>query len=327
MTKAPSVIFAVGCLVHLCAMVGNVSADEPTTAWKNPIKKLGYLNSQLVEVSPFVLNDRLYLLENHQGFIDYPDAGPTDHTDKGCVRIRDVATGELIAEILPHHSFGTAVVWDDTVYVFAADYSMHPHKREAKQITLVTSKDLTDWSEPQTVMKGENDEILYNLAACKDPDRFVLLYETNDPRWPAFTFKFCESTDLKTWRLIPDALYGTNKYVGGPALYFADGWYYCLYLEALGGIRYETRIARSRDLKTWEEAPADRPFLTFDPEHRNLPRRPPELPETNASDPELCYFDGKTIIYFTGGDQQVCGDLQHAEFNGTPQDLFEKFFE
>ena len=87
-----------------------------------------------------------------------------------------------------------------------------------------------------------------------------------------------------------------------------------------------TRITRSRDLKHWEDAPADRPFLTFDRSKKNLPLRPPALEEKNASDAEVCYFRGKTLVYFTGSDQQVAGDLQRAEFAGTPRELFESFF-
>jgi len=32
-------------------------------------------------------------------------------------------------------------------------------------------------------------------------------------------------------------------------------------------------------------------------------------------------------VYFNGGDQQTCGDLQQAEFNGTPQQLLERFYD
>src|SRR5690606_15455544 len=33
-----------------------------------------------------------------------------------------------------------------------------------------------------------------------------------------------------------------------------------------------------------------------------------------------------TLVYYTGGDQQLCGDLQRAEFLGTPRELLEHFF-
>lgn len=313
-----------GLWLAVLSVVGH--CQESSLPWHNPIRKLGYLQSPLVEVTPFVFRDRLYLLENHQAFFDDPLAPPGANFEHDAVRVRDVATGELVSVALKKHGFGSVFVWEGRAYVYAADYGQGKPWRNATEVSLTISDDLKTWSPPRTILRAENGELIYNVAVCRGPDRFVLLYETNDARWPAFTFKYCSSTDLVSWQRIPDALYGTHKYVGGPALYCEGGWYYTLYLEALGGIQYETRIARSRDLIHWTDAPANRPFLTFDPNHKNLPRRPPELPETNASDAELCYFGGQTVIYFTGGDQQVCGDLQRAEFDGTPRELFERFF-
>ena len=40
----------------------------------------------------------------------------------------------------------------------------------------------------------------------------------------------------------------------------------------------------------------------------------------------MVYWKGKTLVYFTGGDQHAAGDLQWAEFEGTPRELFERFF-
>jgi alpha-L-fucosidase len=318
--------YLIAALLGALVLRGNcVSAAEPA-AWQNPLKKIGYLNSPLVETTPFVFRDRIYLLENHQAFFDDPNAAIGADFDKDAVRVRDVDSGELVSVALKRHGFGTAFVWKDRVYVLAADWGQGKPWRNATEVSLTWSDDLKSWSPPQTVLRAENQELIYNVAVCRGPDRFIMLYETNDSRWPAFTFKYCESDDLVHWKRIPNALYGTDKYVGGPALYYEAPWYYTLYLQSLGGIQYETRIARSQDLVHWQDAPADRPFLTFDPAKKNLPRRPPELPETNASDPELCYYRGKTIVYFTGGDQQVCGDLQRAEFVGTPRQLFEAFF-
>jgi alpha-L-fucosidase len=314
-----------GCILSI-SFASTMRAEEPSSPWQGPLQKNGYLGSPLVETTPFVFRGRLYLLENNQAFFDDPKLKLGEHFEKDELRIRDVETGKLISVALKNHGFGTAFVWNDKVYVFAASWGVGKPWRNATEVSLTTSDDLKTWSPPQTVLRAEGKEWIYNVAVCRGPDRFVLLYETNDARWPAFTFKYCESADLVHWKRIPGAFYGTNKYVGGPALYFEGGWYYTLYFEALGGIRYETRITRSKNLIDWQDAPEDRPFLTFDPTKKNLPRRPPELPETNASDPELCYFDGRTILYFTGGDQQVGGDLQRAEFAGTPQALFEAFF-
>jgi alpha-L-fucosidase len=125
---------------------------------------------------------------------------------------------------------------------------------------------------------------------------------------------------------VPGALYGTNKYVGGPALYFKGDTYYTLYLQSLGKGFYETRITRSRDLVNWEDAPDGRPVVTFQPENKVHPLRPDELRETNASDVEICAWQGKTIVYYTGGEQHYAGDLQYAEYPGTPQAFLEHFF-
>jgi alpha-L-fucosidase len=295
--------------------------------WKNPLVKKGYLNSPLVETTPFVFGDRLYLAENYQAFVDSLSKTLGADSEKDALRIRDVETGEIVSVALKEHSFGTVFVSGDRVYAFSAKNTRGKPWRTATSVSMVYSTDLRKWSEPRTVLEAEGVEQIFNVAVCRGPDRFVLLYETNDPKYPPFTFKYCESDDLVHWRRVPGALYGTDKYVGGPALYFEGGWYYTLYLQALPNTEYETRITRSRDLKYWTDAPPGRPVLTFDRAKKNLPLRPPGLHETNASDPELCYFKGKTIVYFTGSDQQVAGDLQRAEFDGTPRELFERFFE
>ncbi len=190
---------------------------------------------------------------------------------------------------------------------------------------MTSSKDLKKWTKPKIVVKASGDEFFFNTAVCKGKDTFVLLYETNDSRWKPFTLRYMESTDLKNWQPIPNALYGADKYVGGPALYYESGWYYTLYLESIEK-GYETRITRSQDLIHWEDAPQNQPFITFDATHKNIPLINPAISELNASDVELCYFDGKTILYFTGSDQTTAGDLQWATYEGTPAQLFAHFF-
>ncbi|MEI8062638.1 MAG: alpha-L-fucosidase [Verrucomicrobiota bacterium] len=203
-----------------------------------------------------------------------------------------------------------------------------------------SSDDLVKWTPPVTVIEAEGDEHLFNTAVCHDGHRFILLYETDDKQWTPFTFKYCESNDLVHWRRIPGAVYGREKYVGGPALYFEGGWFYTLYLQDLNGYSggtWETRVTRSRDLLHWEDAPVERPFLApdlsrvFTHQHRGLfadqqPSQPVQVREINASDAEICYWQGQTLVYFNGGDQQTCGDLQQAEFNGTPRELLERFY-
>ena len=310
----------------LLAGAAPARAQAVAAPWAHPLVKKGYLNSPLVETTPFVFHDRLYLAENYQAFVDSDTKALGADSEKDCLRIRDLETGRVVSVALTRHTFGSVFVHDGRAYAFASKYVPGKPWRTATSVSMTSSADLKTWSEPRVVLEAEPGEQIFNVAVCRGRDQFVLLYETNDPKYPPFTFKYCESDDLVSWRRIPGALYGTDKYVGGPALYHEGGWYYTLYLESLPKGEYETRVTRSRDLKHWQDAPPGRPFLTFDRTRKNLPLRPPDLHETNASDAELCYFRGKTIVYFTGSDQQVAGDLQWAEFEGTPRQLFEHFF-
>jgi len=141
-----------------------------------------------------------------------------------------------------------------------------------------------------------------------------------------FTFKYCESDDLVHWKRIPDAVYAIDKYVGGPALYFADGWYYTLYVNSLSCGHYDTRITRSRDLIHWHDAPEDRPVLSVVPTHIPDPTHP-EVFELSAADAELCYWQNKTIVYFHSGNQQGIATLQMAQFDGRPEELLAHYFD
>lgn len=295
------------------------------STWVNPIVKKGRLGSPLVESTPFVFNDKIYLLENNQRFWDVPGAKPGDFFHEDEVRIKDITTGKIVSVALKNHGFGTVLTHNGRVYVFAGNYGQGKPWRQMTEITMTSSADLKTWSEPVTVLKANSKEFFFNTAVCRGKDKFILLYETNDPAWKPFTFRYVESDDLVNWKEIPGAVYGKDKYVGGPALYYEGGWFYTLYLENIK-IGYETRITRSRDLIHWEDAPADRPFVTFDPMHRNIPLLNPGVAESNASDVELCYYNGQTILYFTGSDQTTAGDLQWATYNGKPQQLFEHFF-
>lgn len=293
--------------------------------WTNPIVYKGKLDSPLVEVTPFVFNERFYLLENWQKQWEYPEETDGSRFVEDEVRIRDVEADEIVSIPLVGHGLGMAFVRDDRTYVFAGNWGAEK-KWGITQITMLHSTDLKAWSEPQVVLEAEPNEKFFNVSVCRGDGRFIMLVESNDPAWPTFTFKYFESQNLENWTRIPDALYGVDKYVGGPALYYEGGFFYTLYLESLGDRYYETRVTRSRDLTVWQDAPESRPFATFDPENKVHSLRPANIRERNASDAEICYWRGKTRVYYTGGDQRYAGDLQHAEFDGTPRELLEAFY-
>ena len=266
---------------------------QPASSWKNPIVKKGYLHSPVCETTPFVFGGKLYRLESWQKYFDLPNTPPPGtqyHEDS--VRVCDVETNKVVSVALTNHGFASGFVWDGRMYVFSSSWGEGKPWRKASEIDMTSSADLIHWTPPVAVVHAEAGDTLYNVAVCRGRDSFVLLYETDNPKYVPFTFKYFSSPDLKNWTRVPDAFYGRDKYVGGPALYFYGDTYYTLYLQDLGG-KWETRITRSKDLVNWEDAPAGRAFLTFDPTHDHLPLRPPELKEDNASDAELCEWKGK----------------------------------
>ena len=240
--------------------------------------------------------------------------------------VGNLASGEIVSTPLTGHGLGMALVWEDKVYIFAGNWGREK-KWRIKNISMTCSSDLKTWSEPVEVLGSNIDEHFFNVSVCRADGRFVMLVESNDKSWPAFTFKYFQSDDLTHWTRIPDALYGREKYVGGPALYYFGDTFYTLYLQSLGSGCYETRVTRSKDLVHWQDAPTERPFVTFNPENTVHPIRPPEIREKNASDVEICEYQDTTYVFYTGGDQHVAGDLQLATYCSGPQELLEYFYE
>lgn len=312
-------------LANLSAYAGGAANSEQGPAERDLVRT-GVVPGAQLEATPFVFRDRLYRLENFRKQLETPDK-PVDYRfHEDGFRIRDVAKDRVISVPLLNHYFATAIVWNDRVYVFCCYLGEDEAWWHSREIRMISSDDLITWSAPKVLVRAAEGERLFNTAVCHDGQRFVLLYETDLKPWVKFTFKFMASTDLESWTPITDAVYGPDKYVGGPALYYAAPWYYVLYLEAMGEGCYDTHITRSKDLLTWQDAPANRPFLAHDPSHVPDPVRAPDVRELSASDAELCFFDGKTIVYFIGGDQQGISDLQQAEFDGPPEALLESFF-
>ncbi|GMW03122.1 MAG: hypothetical protein AMXMBFR84_42580 [Candidatus Hydrogenedentota bacterium] len=300
-------------------------AERAYPEWQNRLTKVGKLNSPLVEVTPFIFKGRRCLLENWQRQWEKIGSPDGDRFQEDQVRIRDLETDEIISVALTGHGLGMAFVWEGRVYVFAGNWGTEK-KWQIKAIEMTYSDDLIHWSEPRVVLRAGEGERFFNVSVCRGRDAFVLLVESDDARWPAFTFKYFTSDDLIDWTPVEHAQYGREKYVGGPALYFYGDYFYTLYLQSLGDGYYETRVARSKDLVHWQDAPVERPVVTYDPLQTVHEIRPPEIREKNASDVEIYEWEGKTYAYFTGGDQQVGGDLQLAVFEGSAQELLEHYF-
>ena len=311
-------------------------------AWQNH----RFIDSFGGEITPFTFKGRRYLLKN----ICYHWAGGVQRLDRlhedYCL-IRDVERDTVISHPLLNHYFATLTVYNDTAYIFASDYGWEkPGERIdpatwnytadwfRRKIDVICSRDLISWTPAQPAVWADPGERVYNNGVTRAADgKFYMVFENNDKRYPVFTCKFAVSEDLIHWTKIPGAIYGTDKYTGGPALYFEAPWFYLTYVNAVPdkerkpyGCYYDTRIARSRDLIHWEDAPADRPVLVPDFTHEVDPENHPGVMEINASDAEFEVLPGKVAVYWIGGDQHGVHDCQYAEIPGTRKELFESFF-
>jgi hypothetical protein len=232
--------------------------------------------------------------------------------------------GEILIEFGDGFTFGVPFVWDDVIHVYATVIE----KGDQDDIHVFRSGDMSTW-EHSVAVRGESER-LYNSTVCRAGDRFVMAYETNDDRWPAFTIKFAESDDLLNWTKIPiaQAIYGTDRYTACPSMRWVDGMYYLVCLEmpragtmAAGkgtpGWWFEEFGARSPDLLHWEPSPVN-PVLAPEADGSE---------NINTSDIDFCEFKGKTIVYYLWGSQtgEVAG-LSHAEYPGDVASWLQSWF-
>lgn len=250
------------------------------------------VRKDMCEVSPFIWQGRLCLLESHR-----PGAGGV-REDYNLV-IRDEETGDELAWFGEGYSLASAFVWRGKLRVFASRFENDTWN----DVTMFTSADVRTWTS-KVVVKQDPSERLFNSSVCRGREGFVMAYETNDPRSPAFTVKFARSKDLEEWKTVAESQLGADRYAACPTIRYADGWYYLLYLEhRTPRWRFETYIARSRDLASWELSPAN-PVL-----------EPAGLNDgINASDPDIVEFDGRTLLYYSVGDQLTWMNIKRAEY-------------
>lgn len=257
----------------------------------------------MVEVSPVVWKGRPCILE---GVRPAQGGGPQDHY----LEVRDLDTRETMAKFGEGYGLPCAFVQGDTFYAFAS----RNEDRDWNDVTMFWSNDLKTWKE--RVVVRQDNEHLFNSSVCAGPDGFVMAYETNDPKYPAFTIKFARSKDLMTWTKIPGAVFGADRYTACPCIRYVDGFYYMVYLEhRRPRWFFESYVARSKDLSAWEVG-AGNPVLT------------PDLGDegVNASDVDILEWDGRTQLYYNVGDQMTWGKVKRAVYEGPLGNLLAGYF-
>jgi len=305
--------------------------------WINSLIKKKRYDSPVVECTPVVWQNRLLVVELWQKHWDNPPGSVSD----SYVRVRDDQTDEILSTTMEGFGFASAFAWDETLYVFASKRVVSDDdsgNHDSHNTYMTSTRNLKDWTDPICIIEEEPGEMLYNQSVCHNGSEFIMAYESN--QGVPFTLKFARSGDLINWQKISGAIYGKDKYAACPAIRYARGYYYMLYLEWLKpDWCFETYLTRSRDLKDWQQAPHNpvikpdynhliHPDCLTEHEHNEEPGTlcPANGKEINASDPDLVKWKGKTRVYFTGGCQHWGGCLQHAEFDGNLLEFFESYF-
>jgi hypothetical protein len=297
-------------------------ADEKA---KRPlIQRRGTIDLRMVETTPVVFKDRLYRFEYVR------ENYHANKTGASYFRFIDVATGKTTTAFAKGQHLGCAFVEGDTVSAFGVD------KWGRSKITMFQSNDMEKWEgRPALHLPGWG---LYNTSVCKADGRYIMAIEVGEPKEVVgvpFTIFFAESRDLRSWKLLPqECVYSKEKYTACPALRFLEGYFYMIYLEARPGPTYESHIVRSKDLKRWESSRLN-PVLAFSDEDKRIvnPKLTAEerkviaqAKNINNSDVDLCEFKGKTILYYSWGNQQGTEFLAEAVYEGTLASFLRSYF-
>ncbi|MBE9509986.1 MAG: hypothetical protein IMY71_03840 [Bacteroidetes bacterium] len=301
----------------------NTSQKE---SFKPPaIKKLGTIDTDLVETSPVVFNGKLYRFEYVRTKYEH------NKTNDSYLRFIDHESGEATPSFGKGFHLGSAFVFNDTAYVTAVDSWGGEH------IAMFVSSDLVNW-EQRSVLDLYGYKI-YNTSLCKADNRYVLMYEIGDPPEEAgqrFTARFAISKDLINWKVTPpECNYAKDRYTAPHALRYLNGYYYDFFLEAKGDYEtYETYVVRSRDLIQWEASSLN-PVLKASDEDKKIAnpglsakqkQKIAEANNLNNSDIDFCELNGKLIINYSWGDQLGTEFLAEAVYDGTLKEFLEGWF-
>ena len=295
---------------------------------KPQIRKLGTIDCDMVETTPIVINGRLYRFEYVR------DNYKPNKTGKSYFRFKDVETNAVTPPFAEGYHFGSAFNDNGTVYAFGVQ------KIGGEIMTAFRSTDMVNW-EQKDIFNPPNWQ-LFNNSVCKGANGFIMAFEIGGPPEESghrFTSRFAESADLWNWALTPpDCVYAKDRYTACPYIRYIpdDGNYYMIYLEALPGWGYVPYIARSTDLITWHRSPVN-PVLMFDEKedkklgnHFFSPQERERIAnalDINNSDVDLCEFLGRTIIYYSWGNQKGNEFLAQAVYEGPVDEFLQGFFE
>ncbi len=301
-------------------LTGCAASPLPVAADGRPlITKLGTIDLDLCETSPFVFKGKLYRLEWHR--------------KAGRLRIMDHDTRAEVSHFGNKHRFPCVFVDGDTVHVYG---TKEDRGWFGNTLTVFTSKDLVNWKEETAF--SDKDFGICNTSVCKAGDRYLMSIEVNSASKVTngtFAARFLESKDLIHWTLTPkECRHGFDRGLCSPHLIrYHDGWHY-LFSTIHSSKGYVLQLARSRDLVKWEYSPfnpimwgeeADK--VLFNPDLTPTQRdNVAKARDIDNSDIDFIDYKGKLIINYCWGNQVGKEFIAEAQYAGTSGQYLEGWF-
>jgi hypothetical protein len=267
------------------------------------------VGSGLMENTPITFGSRPLLVFNRR---DDTKNRTDGYTKSMHLYVMDLATGKEVAEFGEGHSFANAFVNGPELSVFASEGT---NRDWFQSLYRFSTSDLKTWKRELAIPQAPGEH-LFNASVCRDPQGYLMAYESDKP--VMFCFKFARSTDLSRWHKL-DGLVFTGvggEYSACPVLRYVAPFYYVIYLHAAvpGHKGWISFLARSRDLAAWELSPFN-PILEAGPGEG-----------VNNSDVDLFEHEGNTYLFYATGDQQTWGSVRMALFAGSLREFFEGHF-
>jgi alpha-L-fucosidase len=286
-------------------------SDKVLIPLSRMIAKQNKILNNFVESTPFVWKEKLMYFVSERA-ID----GKKGHK----LAIYDFSTNRRISSFGEGLSLGSALVYNNTLYVFATkDWG----KKGESVIFLIKSSDLKTFSDPVVIYRANPKQSVFNTSVTRNTDtgEFTMAMEVDEDGFVAFTIRLLKSDDLLSWKQVPNAIFGKDVYVACPAIRYINHEYYMWFLSEEYNdpncktcLTYVEKIAKSKDLVSWEISPYR--FLV-----------PGKDEGISTSDIDFAEYKNKVYIFYAAGDQATWSNMRYAIFNAPIDKMVDKFFE
>ncbi|MCP4644207.1 MAG: hypothetical protein GY851_27440, partial [bacterium] len=269
-----------------------------------------------MENTPVIFQGRPLLVQNYR-------SGEVK-VDGYYLFIEDLRDGTEVARFGETFSFVSAFVNGDELNVFATENTDDDWTHD---IYRFWSTDLKNWNK-ELVIKRREGEHLFNASVCRDPEGYLMAFESHVPvKW---CFRFARSKDLANWQEVEGIEFADlaeQTACANPCIRYFEPYYYCIYggwrwkgpgtwyEYELDTTKYVTFLARSKDLATWELSPTKYPMLDPSPGEG-----------INNTDADIFEFEDNTYLYYATGNQQEWANIRVVMHPGPMKEFLESYF-